>query len=87
MFLTDAEQRARPHISPNQLGGGEMMDERERRIKARAFELWQREGSLDGRSLGHWLQAEREIEQEELEDSGENGSKPETLAPSRKASR
>ncbi len=42
-----------------------MQDERERRIKARAFELWQREGSLDGRSLGHWLQAEREIQEEE----------------------
>ncbi|WP_439605013.1 DUF2934 domain-containing protein [Shinella sp.] len=38
-----------------------MQDERERRIKERAFELWQREGSLDGRSLAHWLQAEREI--------------------------
>ncbi|WP_421579763.1 DUF2934 domain-containing protein [Shinella sp. M31] len=41
-----------------------MNDDRERRIKDRAFELWQREGSLDGRSLGHWLQAEREIEEE-----------------------
>lgn len=40
-----------------------MNDERERRIKARAFELWQREGSLDGRTLGHWLQAEREIDE------------------------
>lgn len=42
-----------------------MADVRERRIKARAFELWQREGSLDGRSLGHWLQAEREIQEED----------------------
>lgn len=42
-----------------------MQDERERRIRARAFELWQREGSLDGHSLGHWLQAEREIQEEE----------------------
>ncbi|MGJ7040438.1 DUF2934 domain-containing protein [Shinella sp. BE166] len=42
-----------------------MQDERDRRIKARAFELWQREGSLDGRTLGHWLQAEREIQEEE----------------------
>lgn len=42
-----------------------MDDERERRIKTRAFELWQREGSLDGRSLGHWLQAEREIQEED----------------------
>lgn len=42
-----------------------MNDERERRIKARAFELWQQEGSPDGRTLGHWLQAEREIQEEE----------------------
>nr|WP_314094195.1 DUF2934 domain-containing protein [uncultured Shinella sp.] len=41
-----------------------MNDDREQRIKDRAFELWQREGSLDGRSLGYWLQAEREIEEE-----------------------
>ncbi|WP_421579402.1 DUF2934 domain-containing protein [Shinella sp. M31] len=42
-----------------------MTDDRDQRIKDRAFELWQREGSLDGRSLGHWLQAEREIEEED----------------------
>ncbi|CAK7256361.1 MULTISPECIES: DUF2934 domain-containing protein [unclassified Shinella] len=42
-----------------------MDDEREGRIKARAFELWQREGSLDGTSLGHWIQAEREIQEED----------------------
>ena len=42
-----------------------MTDDREQRIKDRAFELWQREGSLDGRSLGHWLQAEREIDGED----------------------
>ncbi|MFB9794865.1 DUF2934 domain-containing protein [Shinella granuli] len=42
-----------------------MDDQRERRIKERAFELWQREGSLDGRSLGHWLQAEREVQEED----------------------
>jgi hypothetical protein len=47
-------------------------DERDRRIKARAFELWQQEGSLDGRTLGHWLQAEKEIEDEE----GQDGSNP-----------
>ena len=41
-----------------------MDDERERRIKLRAFEIWQREGSLDGRSLGHWIQAEKEIDEE-----------------------
>ena len=40
-----------------------MNDDREDRIKQRAYELWQREGSPDGRTLGHWLQAEREVQQ------------------------
>lgn len=43
--------------------------QRERRIRARAFELWQREGSLDGRTLGHWLQAEREIDEDDAEEA------------------
>ncbi|MXN45953.1 DUF2934 domain-containing protein [Shinella kummerowiae] len=30
-----------------------MNDPRERRITALAFDLWQAEGSVDGRSLGH----------------------------------
>ena len=46
-----------------------MDEQRERRIRQRAFELWQREGSLDGRTLGHWLQAEREIDMEDAEEA------------------
>ena len=46
-----------------------MDEQRERRIRQRAFELWQREGSLDGRTLGHWLQAEREIDTEDAEEA------------------
>lgn len=49
-----------------------MIDERERRIKTRAFEIWQKEGSLNGRSLGHWLQAEREINDEADESVAED---------------
>jgi hypothetical protein len=41
-----------------------MEDEREKRIRQRALEIWQREGSPEGSSLGHWLQAEREIDEE-----------------------
>lgn len=41
------------------------MDDDAKGGSRRAFELWQREGSLDGRSLGHWLQAEREIQEED----------------------
>lgn len=57
-----------------------MIDERERRIKARAFELWQKEGSLDGRSLGHWLQAEREIDEEADESVAEDPTEAICLA-------
>lgn len=46
-----------------------MNDPRERRITARAFDLWQAEGSLDGRSLSHWLQAEKEVDEEIDEES------------------
>jgi hypothetical protein len=49
-----------------------MSDEREERIRQRALELWQREGSLDGRSLSHWLQAEKEIDQEADESVAED---------------
>jgi len=49
-----------------------MIDERERRIKAKAFELWQKDGSLDGRSLSHWLQAEKEIDDEADESVAED---------------
>jgi hypothetical protein len=41
-----------------------MTDDREDRIRERAFELWQKEGSLDGRSLSYWLQAEKEVDDE-----------------------
>jgi len=44
-----------------------MNDERERRITARAFELWKEEGAPDGRALIHWLQAEKEIADAEAE--------------------
>ena len=48
-----------------------MTDDREDRIRHRAFELWQREGSLDGRSLAHWLQAEKEVDDEQTTGPGE----------------
>lgn len=62
-----------------------MTDDRENRIRARAFELWQREGSLDGRSLGHWLQAESEIDEEAEEwveeDQGEAAARTGVTKP------
>jgi hypothetical protein len=41
-----------------------MGDDREDRIKARAYEIWQREGSQPGHEDDHWLEAEQELDAE-----------------------
>ena len=38
------------------------MSDKEQRIRARAYEIWEGEGRHDGRAEEHWRQAEREIE-------------------------
>ncbi len=40
---------------------GRPMDDLERRIQQRAYELWENEGRPQGREQDHWQQAEREI--------------------------
>ena len=40
-----------------------MTDDRENRIRQRAYELWQQDGAPDGKPDDHWYQAEREIDQ------------------------
>lgn len=39
-----------------------MSNEREDRIRNRAYELWQQQGAPEGRPDDHWYQAEREID-------------------------
>ncbi|MGD9740590.1 MAG: DUF2934 domain-containing protein [Bauldia sp.] len=34
-------------------------------IRARAYELWDRNGRVDGRDIDYWLQAARELEEED----------------------
>lgn len=41
-----------------------MDDDREDRIRARAHEIWQREGSPEGRENDHWKEAEQELDAE-----------------------
>ncbi|MXO02267.1 DUF2934 domain-containing protein [Shinella zoogloeoides] len=43
-------------------GSTPMAQDREDRIRKRAYQLWQQEGSPQGRPDDHWLQAEREID-------------------------
>lgn len=51
-------------------GEGIMESERDRKISARAYELWEEGGRPDGHADAHWAQATREIEP-----AGEHASK------------
>ena len=46
-----------------------MDEERERRIRERAYRIWERTGSADRQSVGNWLQAEREIDEEDARET------------------
>lgn len=48
--------------------------DRERRIEARAYEIWEREGRPEGRHVAHWDRAAREIDAEDAGRSDGNGS-------------
>jgi hypothetical protein len=50
------------------------MDDREERIRSRAYELWEREGRPDGRQAEHWRQATAEVDAEERERAGGSGA-------------
>ncbi|GEP07432.1 hypothetical protein MOX02_54700 [Methylobacterium oxalidis] len=39
-----------------------MGDDREERIRARAYEIWEREGSPAGHEMDHWVEAEQELD-------------------------
>ncbi|WP_341213270.1 DUF2934 domain-containing protein [uncultured Limimaricola sp.] len=41
-----------------------MADDREERIRKRAYEMWERDGSPEGQDHAHWHDAAREIEAE-----------------------
>ena len=38
-------------------------------IAARAYQIFEREGRMDGRAMDHWLQAERELKNERAQQS------------------
>lgn len=42
-----------------------MARDRDARIRARAHEIWEKEGRPDGEEKRHWEQASREIDQQE----------------------
>ncbi|CAB3809129.1 DUF2934 domain-containing protein [Paraburkholderia fynbosensis] len=43
---------------------------REEKIRIRAYELWEKDGSPDGRADEYWEQARAQIEEEESEAGG-----------------
>ncbi len=63
-----------------------MTDDREDRIRRRAYELWQQEGSPEGKPDDHWLQAEHEIDHDEGHGEVEGDDEP-NLAALREAAR
>ncbi|WP_426129628.1 DUF2934 domain-containing protein [Pararhizobium sp. PWRC1-1] len=47
-----------------------MEHDRETRIRQRAYQIWQDEGSPDGRQEDHWAKAAREIDSGDIEGGG-----------------
>jgi hypothetical protein len=52
---------------------------REEQIRARAYELWEKDGSPEGRADEYWEQAKAQIDEEE--DAGENETEPKSRLP------
>ncbi|KAA0998579.1 DUF2934 domain-containing protein [Paraburkholderia panacisoli] len=44
---------------------------REEKIRVRAYELWEKDGSPDGRADEYWEQAKAQIDEEETADGNE----------------
>jgi len=59
------------------------MEKDERKIRQRAYEMWDRDGRPDGRSEDYWLKAEREIAGSDADAVG--GSQIEASAPTQAA--
>jgi|GEM_PF-1470366 len=57
-----------------------MSQDRHEKIQRRAYEIWQREGQLDGDHERHWRQAEMEIDREAALPLTADDALPETRA-------
>ena len=61
------------------------MDDRERKIRDRAYAIWEREGRPQGRESEHWRQAEREVDDAPGAAAGEAGTAGKGSGSARKA--
>ncbi|MFL9959066.1 DUF2934 domain-containing protein [Paraburkholderia nemoris] len=53
---------------------------REEKIRARAYELWEKDGSPEGRADEYWERARAQIDEEESADDG-SGTEPKSRLP------
>ncbi|MFM0388825.1 DUF2934 domain-containing protein [Paraburkholderia dipogonis] len=53
---------------------------REEKIRVRAYELWEKDGSPEGRADEYWEQARAQIDEEESAADG-NGTDPKSRLP------
>jgi hypothetical protein len=53
---------------------------REEKIRVRAYELWEKDGSLEGCADEYWEQARAQIDEEESAADG-NGTEPKSRLP------
>lgn len=58
-----------------------MSDDHEKRIRERAYQLWEDAGRPPGRALEHWVEAERQLEREIASSGGEDRSPAATRRP------
>ncbi|MER8430096.1 DUF2934 domain-containing protein [Mesorhizobium caraganae] len=58
-----------------------MSEDRNERIRRRAYEIWQREGAADGEHERHWHQASAEIDREDDELGARPGISPGAAMP------
>lgn len=53
---------------------------REKKLRVRAYELWEKDGSLEGCADEYWEQARAQIDEEESAPDG-NGTDPKSRLP------
>lgn len=57
------------------------MSDRQERIRARAYELWEKAGQPEGQDAAHWAEAERWVEEQESSARVEAGVNPDQTGP------
>ncbi|ODT13525.1 MAG: hypothetical protein ABS35_37665 [Kaistia sp. SCN 65-12] len=59
-----------------------MLDDKQEKVRKRAYEIWDAEGRVEGHPEDHWRRAELEVEAEEARGGG--GTATDDLPPKRR---